>query len=108
MSALPVEPVCRPRPPWQHPPATLDVPASINGLASADATAPTDDDEPYTLADFLDHAARVFHGCARAEAWMLRPAVGLDGRRPIDLMKTDSGSRLVRDHLIRVEYCDAF
>ena len=33
-----------------------------------------------------------------------RPAIGLDQRRPIDLLATPAGAKLVEDFLSRVEY----
>jgi putative toxin-antitoxin system antitoxin component (TIGR02293 family) len=38
------------------------------------------------------------------ERWFERPAVGLDHRRPIDLLATTAGVGIVEDHLERLEY----
>jgi putative toxin-antitoxin system antitoxin component (TIGR02293 family) len=53
----------------------------------------------------LVQATAVFGGEAKARAWMRRPAMGLNGRRPIDLLRTPQGAELVSDFLTRLEYC---
>ena len=44
--------------------------------------------------------------CSRAEAeqWLERAAIGLDQRRPIDLLATTAGVEIVENHLERIEY----
>ena len=39
-----------------------------------------------------------------AELWLLAPAMGLDNRRPIDLLATSAGAEAVGDLLIRLDY----
>ena len=39
-----------------------------------------------------------------AEQWLKRPAIGLDRQRPIDLLTTPAGLKLVEDYLGRLEY----
>jgi putative toxin-antitoxin system antitoxin component (TIGR02293 family) len=39
-----------------------------------------------------------------AEQWLERPAIGLDQRRPIDLLSTPAGVELVETFLERLEY----
>jgi putative toxin-antitoxin system antitoxin component (TIGR02293 family) len=39
-----------------------------------------------------------------AEHWMQEPAIGLDGRRPIDVIATDAGRQLVEEYLGRIEF----
>lgn len=41
---------------------------------------------------------------SEAEQWLERPAIGLDQRRPIDLLGTPAGVELVEDYLERLEY----
>ena len=44
-------------------------------------------------------------GCRdEAIVWMTRPAMALDQRRPIDLLETAAGVKLVKDHLTRMGY----
>lgn len=39
-----------------------------------------------------------------AELWLLAPAMGLDNRRPIDLLATSAGAEAVGNLLIRLDY----
>lgn len=58
----------------------------------------------WKFAEILGRAAEIFGSQEEAEAWMNRPAIGLDQRRPIDLMSTSAGVEAVEDYLTRVEY----
>jgi putative toxin-antitoxin system antitoxin component (TIGR02293 family) len=46
----------------------------------------------------------VFGSQAEAEQWLGRPAIGLDQRKPIDLLRTHPGARLVAEYLTRIEH----
>ena len=58
----------------------------------------------WLFAETLAKASEVFGGREQAEAWMNRPAVGLDGQRPIEMLQTVQGTELVNDFLTRLEY----
>lgn len=58
----------------------------------------------WKFAEILAKATDVFGSQAEAEQWLERPAIGLDQRRPIDLLGTPAGVELVEDHLERLEY----
>ena len=58
----------------------------------------------WLLAETLAKASEVFGGKAAAEHWMVEPAMGLDGQRPIDLLQTHQGADLVNEFLGRLEY----
>jgi putative toxin-antitoxin system antitoxin component (TIGR02293 family) len=58
----------------------------------------------WKFAEILAKATDIFGTQAEAEQWLERPAVGLDQRRPIDLLGTPAGVELVEDHLDRLEY----
>lgn len=58
----------------------------------------------WQLAEVLAQASAVFGGRVEAERWMSRPATGLDGARPIDLLRTLQGAELVTDFLGRLEH----
>jgi putative toxin-antitoxin system antitoxin component (TIGR02293 family) len=49
-------------------------------------------------------AIRVLGTLEAAEEWLRRPAVGLEGKRPIDLMGTSAGRVELRTYLGRLEY----
>ena len=46
----------------------------------------------------------MFGSQEEAEEWLRRPAMGLDQRRPIDLLATPAGVELVEDFLGRLKY----
>jgi putative toxin-antitoxin system antitoxin component (TIGR02293 family) len=58
----------------------------------------------WRFAEILGHSTRVFGSQAEAEQWLGRPAIGLDHRKPIDLLRTHPGARLVSEYLTRIEY----
>jgi putative toxin-antitoxin system antitoxin component (TIGR02293 family) len=58
----------------------------------------------WKFAEILSKATDVFGSQAEAEQWLERPAIGLDQRRPIDLLATPAGVELVQDYLERLEY----
>jgi putative toxin-antitoxin system antitoxin component (TIGR02293 family) len=57
-----------------------------------------------TLTEILARATSAFGSQAAAEQWLAQPAIGLDGRRPIDVLATPAGVELVEDLLGRIKY----
>lgn len=58
----------------------------------------------WKFAEILTRATSVFGSRTAAEQWLVEPAIGLDRRRPIDLLSTPAGLELVEDFLGRLEY----
>ena len=58
----------------------------------------------WLFAETLAKASDVLGSKEAAERWMMQPAMGLDGARPIDLMRTVQGAELVNELLGRLEY----
>jgi putative toxin-antitoxin system antitoxin component (TIGR02293 family) len=58
----------------------------------------------WKFAEILGRATALFGSQAEAEAWLERPAMALDQRKPIDLLSTPAGVEVVEDHLTRLEY----
>lgn len=58
----------------------------------------------WKFAEILSRATAIFGSQGEAEAWLDRPALALDQRKPIDLLSTPAGVESVEDHLTRVEY----
>ena len=58
----------------------------------------------WKFAEILAQATAVFGSQEEAEKWLERPAVGLNQRRPIDLLATPAGVEIVEDFLQRLEY----
>ena len=55
-------------------------------------------------AEILKKATEVFGSQSEAEAWLERPAMALERRKPIDLLSTSAGVEAVENHLTRLEY----
>jgi putative toxin-antitoxin system antitoxin component (TIGR02293 family) len=58
----------------------------------------------WKLAKILAKATAVLGSQQEAEQWLETPAIGLDQHRPIDLLATPAGARIVEDFLDRLEY----
>ncbi|MCP1838249.1 putative toxin-antitoxin system antitoxin component (TIGR02293 family) [Bradyrhizobium sp. USDA 4524] len=58
----------------------------------------------WKFAEILAKATDVFGSQEEAEQWLERPAIGLDQRRPIDLLVTPAGVELVEQYLTRLAY----
>lgn len=58
----------------------------------------------WKFAEILGRTTEIFGSKQDAEAWMNSPAIGLDQRRPIDLLATAVGVEAVEDYLTRIEY----
>ena len=58
----------------------------------------------WKFAEILGRATELFGSQAEAEAWLERPALALDDRRPIDLLSTPAGVESIDDLLTRLEY----
>jgi putative toxin-antitoxin system antitoxin component (TIGR02293 family) len=54
--------------------------------------------------EVLDQAVRVFESEQAGREWLMSPAFGLKGQRPIDFLDIEPGSKLVRDYLGAIEY----
>jgi putative toxin-antitoxin system antitoxin component (TIGR02293 family) len=57
-----------------------------------------------TLTEILAKATEIFGSQEEAVRWLDQPALGLEQRRPIDLLETPAGVKLVEDFLGRLEY----
>jgi putative toxin-antitoxin system antitoxin component (TIGR02293 family) len=58
----------------------------------------------WQFAQLLAKAEDVFGSSERAVDWMLRPAMALENRRPIELLTTPVGAQLVDDVIVRMRY----
>lgn len=68
------------------------------------ALTPEQSGHVWTFARILAMADAIFGSREAAERWMDSPAMGLDGRRPIDLLASPVGVSLVEDFLERMRY----
>jgi putative toxin-antitoxin system antitoxin component (TIGR02293 family) len=69
-----------------------------------DALTPEQSARALYYAEALEKAQAVFGTRELAENWMTKPARGLDGESPIDLLSNPVGYELVTDFLHRIEY----
>ncbi|PXX99352.1 type II RES/Xre toxin-antitoxin system antitoxin [Halomonas sp. LBP4] len=58
----------------------------------------------WRFAEILTKAEDVLGDPKEAQRWMNTPAMGLEGRKPIDLITTQVGYELVDDFLTRMDY----
>ena len=61
-------------------------------------------DATLALIEITSLAEGVLGSHAEAEQWLVTPALGLEGRKPIDLVATRAGAEMVKAHLIRMDY----
>ena len=58
----------------------------------------------WEFAEILARATSVLGSRQEAEGWLIRPAMALEQRRPLDLLATSEGRRMVEELLERMEY----
>lgn len=58
----------------------------------------------WKFAEILAKATAMFGSQQDAERWLESPAMGLNGRRPMDLLATPAGVQIVEDFLTQLEY----
>ena len=58
----------------------------------------------WKFAEILAKATAVLGSQEEAEQWLERPAIGLNQRRPIDLLATPAGVEMIEDFLERLEF----
>lgn len=56
------------------------------------------------LINLIEFAEEVFEDKEKAKEWLRRPNRSLKNRKPIDLLKTDLGTRMVENVLGRIAY----
>ena len=57
----------------------------------------------FAQAEILAKATEVFGSRDAAERWLSAPVIGLNGSRPIEMMRTMRGAHVVSDYLCRLE-----
>ena len=58
----------------------------------------------WKFAEVLALASDVLGSQQLAERWLERPAVGLDGKKPLDMLSTPTGVELVETYLQRIKH----
>ena len=54
--------------------------------------------------DIIARATDVLGSHQDAEAWLHRPAIGLDNRCPVDLLTSAEGTKEVQDYLTKMDH----
>jgi putative toxin-antitoxin system antitoxin component (TIGR02293 family) len=65
---------------------------------------PRHSDAALALIELTDMAQRVLGQRELAESWLNRPAIALDGQKPLDMLGSAPGIEAVKDLLTRLEY----
>jgi putative toxin-antitoxin system antitoxin component (TIGR02293 family) len=65
---------------------------------------PEQSDRLARVVRILTRAEEVFADPEKASRWMRKPNRALEGRRPLDLLESDTGSRAVEKILLRIEH----
>lgn len=71
---------------------------------TAKRLSPDQSGRAWKFAEILDMATDVLGSQQGAEEFLERPAIGLDGRRPMDLLASPAGIELVETYLGRMKY----
>jgi putative toxin-antitoxin system antitoxin component (TIGR02293 family) len=65
---------------------------------------PEQSSRTWRFAEVLAHATEVLGSQEAAERWLESPAIGLENRRPLDLLATDAGADAVKTYLMQMDY----
>jgi putative toxin-antitoxin system antitoxin component (TIGR02293 family) len=65
---------------------------------------PEQSSRTWRFAEVLAQATEVLGSQSAAERWLESPAIGLENRRPLDLLATDAGAEAVRTYLTQIDY----
>lgn len=58
----------------------------------------------WRCAEVLALAVHIMGSAEAVQRWLIRPAAGLDGQRPLDMLRTVPGAEVVAEFLMRLEY----
>lgn len=58
----------------------------------------------WRFAEVLALAVHIMGSAEAVQRWLIRPASGLDGQRPLDMLRTVPGAEVVVEFLMRLEY----
>jgi putative toxin-antitoxin system antitoxin component (TIGR02293 family) len=73
-------------------------------LSQASLLTPAESDRTVRMARVFTHAVEMIGDQEKAIAWLSTPNRALGGERPLDLLDTDTGARMVEDVLGRIAY----
>ncbi len=61
-------------------------------------------DKALRLMRVMEEGMRVFADQNKAQGWLRRPCRALGGKKPIDLLQSETGARLVENELMRIDH----
>jgi putative toxin-antitoxin system antitoxin component (TIGR02293 family) len=73
-------------------------------LAPDKKLSPEQSGRAWKFAEILAKASEALGSQEEAEDWLRRPAMALNQQRPIDLLATPAGTKLVEQLLVRIQY----
>jgi putative toxin-antitoxin system antitoxin component (TIGR02293 family) len=73
-------------------------------VGSGDRLEPAESDRAYRLFDAVARAVHAFADVEKARRWLRREVPSLGGRKPVDLLRTEIGTRVVLSALDRIEF----
>ncbi len=82
----------------------LTAPYKLSGTKAYKLSSTKESINFHNLNKIVIRATEIFGSREEAVQWLERPALGLDQQRPIDLLQTPAGIKLVEDFLGRLEY----
>jgi putative toxin-antitoxin system antitoxin component (TIGR02293 family) len=84
--------------------SVIGITEKTSGRRKSETLPPEAADATLSLIEITTLAESVLGSLEDAEQWLVTPAIGLDGRKPIDLISTRAGAEMVKTHLIRMDY----
>jgi putative toxin-antitoxin system antitoxin component (TIGR02293 family) len=73
-------------------------------VGSGESLEPAESDRAYRLFDIVARAVHAFADVEKARRWLRRDVPSLGGRKPVDLLRTEIGTREVLSALDRIEF----
>lgn len=71
--------------------------------ARRETLTPDESDKLARLVRVFDHGVRVFGDPDRARSWLTKPKRRFHDRTPVEMLRTDTGARLVEEMLIQID-----
>jgi putative toxin-antitoxin system antitoxin component (TIGR02293 family) len=65
---------------------------------------PAESDRALRLERIAEQADRVFGNREKAQRWLRKESRALEGRRPIDLLQSETGAHIIEEELVRIDY----
>lgn len=77
---------------------------TIQRCSEDDLLDPSVSEHALLIAELITNAGNIFNTAEDVKSWLKSPLIGLGGIKPVTLLDTSFGIRLVREELGRLEY----